>query len=136
MQMTDINDAKIIEIPKVHDTRGNLSAIENEVIPFPMRRVYYLYDIPSGGRRGGHSHIEQQEFLIALSGSFDVVLKDGQHEKKVTLNKPNQGLLIPNGIWRELENFSSGSVCLVIASEVFVEADYIRNYEEFLLSKN
>ncbi|WP_291129240.1 sugar 3,4-ketoisomerase [Flavobacterium sp. UBA7682] len=134
--MTSINDAKIIEIPKVHDTRGNLSVIENEVIPFEMKRVYYLYDIPSGSRRGGHSHKEQQEFLVALSGSFDVILNDGQSEKKVTLNKPNQGLLIPQGIWRELENFSSGSVCLVIASEVFVEADYIRDYEEFLLSKN
>lgn len=134
--MTKINDAKIIEIPKVHDTRGNLSVIENEVIPFEMKRVYYLYDIPSGSRRGGHSHKEQQEFLVALSGSFDVILNDGQSEKKVTLNKPNQGLLIPQGIWRELENFSSGSVCLVIASEVFVEADYIRDYEEFLLSKN
>lgn len=134
--MTNINDANIIEIPKIHDTRGNLSAIENDVIPFPMRRVYYLYDVPSGGRRGGHSHKEQQEFLVALSGSFDVVLNDGQNVKTVTLNKPNHGLLIPAGIWRELENFSSGSVCLVIASEVFVEADYIRNYEEFLLSKN
>ncbi|MFN3754751.1 sugar 3,4-ketoisomerase [Flavobacterium sp.] len=134
--MTSINDAKIIEIPKVHDTRGNLSVIENEVIPFEMKRVYYLYDIPSDSRRGGHSHIEQLEFLVALSGSFDVVLNDGQQQRKVTLNKPNQGLLIPNGIWRELENFSAGSVCLVIASEVFVEADYIRNYEEFLLSKN
>jgi len=134
--MTSINDAKIIEIPKVHDTRGNLSVIENEVIPFEMKRVYYLYDVPSGSRRGGHSHKEQQEFLVALSGSFDVVLNDGQQQKKVTLNKPNQGLLIPRGLWRELENFSSGSVCLVIASEVFVEADYIRDYKEFLLSKN
>lgn len=134
--MTSINDAKIIEIPKVHDTRGNLSVIENDVIPFEMKRVYYLYDIPSGSRRGGHSHKEQLEFLVALSGSFEVVLNDGQQQRKVTLNKPNQGLLIPNGIWRELENFSSGSVCLVIASEVFVEADYIREYDEFLLSKN
>ncbi|RKS03494.1 FdtA/QdtA family cupin domain-containing protein [Flavobacterium sp. 102] len=134
--MTSINDAKIIEIPKVHDTRGNLSVIENDVIPFEMKRVYYLYDIPSGSRRGGHSHKDQQEFLVALSGSFEVVLNDGQQQRKVTLNKPNQGLLIPNGIWRELENFSSGSVCLVIASEVFVEADYIRDYDDFLLSKN
>ena len=134
--MTNINDAKIIEIPKVHDTRGNLSVIENEVIPFEMKRVYYLYDVPSGSRRGGHSHKEQQEFLVALSGSFDVVLHDGQNQKKITLNKPNQGLLIPSGLWRELENFSSGSVCLVIASDVFLEADYIRDYKEFLLSKN
>jgi len=134
--MTNINDAKIIEIPKVHDTRGNLSVIENEVIPFEMKRVYYLYDVPSGSKRGGHSHKEQQEFLVALSGSFDVVLHDGQNQKKITLNKPNQGLLIPSGLWRELENFSSGSVCLVIASDVFLEADYIRDYKEFLLSKN
>jgi dTDP-4-dehydrorhamnose 3,5-epimerase-like enzyme len=134
--MTNINDAKIIEIPKVHDTRGNLSVIENEVIPFEMKRVYYLYDVPSGSRRGGHSHKDQQEFLVALSGSFDVVLHDGQNQKKVTLNKPNHGLLIPSGLWRELENFSSGSVCLVIASDVFLEADYIRDYKEFLLSKN
>jgi len=134
--MTSINDAQITAIPKIHDTRGNLSVIEDKVIPFLMKRVYYLYDVPSGAERGGHSHKEQQEFLVALSGSFTVVLNDGQNQKKVTLNKPNEGLLIPNGIWRELENFSSGSVCLVIASAIFVEADYIRDYEEFLLSKN
>jgi dTDP-4-dehydrorhamnose 3,5-epimerase-like enzyme len=134
--MTTIHDAICIEITKVHDTRGNLSVIEGNAIPFEMKRVYYLYDIPSGGRRGGHSHKEQQEFLVALSGSFNVVLNDGAAKKTVTLNKPNQGLLIPNGIWRELENFSSGAVCLVFASEVFVEEDYIRDYKDFLLSKN
>ncbi len=136
MKMTSINDAITIEIPKVHDTRGNLSVIENDVIPFAVKRVYYLYDVPSGSRRGGHSHKEQQEFLVALSGSFDVVLNDGSEQKTATLNRPNQGLLIPSGIWRELENFSSGSVCLVIASEVFEEADYIRDFEAFLSSKN
>ncbi len=134
--MTTIHDAICIDITKVHDTRGNLSVIEGNAIPFEMKRVYYLYDIPSGGRRGGHSHKEQQEFLIALSGSFNVVLNDGDAKKTVTLNKPNQGLLIPNGIWRELENFSSGAVCLVFASEVFEEEDYIRDYDAFLLSKN
>ena len=134
--MTTINGAICLDITKVHDTRGNLSVIEGNAIPFEMKRVYYLYDIPSGGRRGGHSHKEQQEFLIALSGSFNVVLNDGAAKKTVTLNKPNQGLLIPNGIWRELENFSSGSVCLVFASEVFQEEDYIRDYNDFLLSKN
>ena len=134
--MTQITDSQILTIPKIHDTRGNLSVIEGNVIPFAMKRVYYLYDVPSGAERGGHSHKEQQEFLVALSGSFDVVLSDGQNQKKVTLNKPNEGLLIPNGIWRELENFSSGSVCLVIASEVFDEADYIRDYKDFLLSKH
>ncbi|WP_284653601.1 sugar 3,4-ketoisomerase [Flavobacterium terrisoli] len=135
-KMNSITDIQILDIPKIHDTRGNLSVIEGNVIPFAMKRVYYLYDVPSGAERGGHSHKEQQEFLVALSGSFDVVLTDGQQKKTVTLNKPNEGLLIPNGIWRELENFSSGSVCLVIASDVFEEADYIRDYNAFLLSKN
>ncbi|MFN3969592.1 sugar 3,4-ketoisomerase [Flavobacterium sp.] len=135
-KMTNITDIQILNIPKIHDTRGNLSVIEGDVIPFNMKRVYYLYDVPSGAERGGHSHKVQQEFLVALSGSFDVVLTDGQSKKTVTLNKPNEGLLIPNGIWRELENFSSGSVCLVIASDIFEEADYIRDYQSFLLSKN
>ena len=135
-KMTKIADIQILSIPKIHDTRGNLSVIEGDVIPFAMKRVYYLYDVPSGAERGGHSHKVQQEFLVALSGSFDVVLTDGQEQKTVTLNKPNEGLLIPNGIWRELENFSSGSVCLVIASDVFEEADYLRDYNDFLLSKN
>lgn len=134
--MTNINDVQIIDITKVHDTRGNLSVIEEGAIPFEMKRVYYLYDIPSGGRRGGHSHKDCQELLVALSGSFDVIVNDGSEQKKVTLNKPNQGLLIPNGIWRELENFSSGSVCLVLASDVFVEEDYIRDFDEYKLSKN
>jgi oxalate decarboxylase/phosphoglucose isomerase-like protein (cupin superfamily) len=113
-----------------------LSVIENDVIPFEMKRVYYLYDVPSGAERGGHSHKEQQEFLVALSGSFDVILNDGQHEKVVSLNKPFEGLLITNGIWRELKNFSSGAVCLVIASAVFEEEDYIRVFQDFLKSKN
>lgn len=134
--MTSIADIKIIEIPKIHDTRGNLSVIEGNVIPFEIKRVYYLYDVPSGAERGGHAHKKLQQFLIALSGSFNVVLNDGKNKKIVTLNKPNQGLLIPNGIWRELDNFSSGSVCLVIASEVFAEEDYIRDFQDFQSSKN
>ncbi|MEY2630115.1 MAG: TDP-4-oxo-6-deoxy-alpha-D-glucose-3,4-oxoisomerase [Bacteroidota bacterium] len=134
--MTTVADIKILPIPKIQDVRGNLSVIEGNVIPFAMKRVYYLYDVPSGAERGGHSHKVQQEFLVALSGSFTVVLTDGKDKISVTLNKPNEGLWIPNGIWRELENFSSGSVCLVIASDVFEEADYIRDYNEFLLSKN
>ncbi|WP_264520756.1 sugar 3,4-ketoisomerase [Flavobacterium sp. N1994] len=134
--MTTIHDVQVIDIKKVHDTRGNLSVIEDNAIPFEMKRVYYLYDIPSGGRRGGHSHKNQQEFLVALSGSFDVILNDGSEEKTVTLNKPNVGLLIVNGIWRELHNFSSGSVCLVLASGIFEEADYIRDYTDYKLSKN
>ena len=109
---------RLISLPKIEDNRGNLSVIENDILPFEFKRVYYLYDVPTGAERGGHSHIEQKEFLIALSGSFDVVLNDGVSESVVTLNKPFEGLLINQGIWRELNNFSSGSVCLVIASDV------------------
>lgn len=127
---------KLIKIPKIEDTRGNLSVIEDNLIPFEIKRVYYLYDVPAGAERGGHAHKEQKEFLVALSGSFDVILNNGQSEKVITLNKPYEGLLINEGIWRELKNFSSGSVCLVIASEVFEEADYIRDFNEFLASKN
>ncbi len=133
--MSTIQDCNLLIIPKIEDPRGNLSVIENNVIPFEIKRVYYLYDVPSGAERGGHSHKEQQEFLVALSGSFDVILNDGKQEKKVTLNKPFEGLLITNGIWRELKNFSSGAVCLVIASDVFSEEDYIRELGDFLVSK-
>jgi oxalate decarboxylase/phosphoglucose isomerase-like protein (cupin superfamily) len=124
-------DIKLISIPKIEDNRGNLSVIEHDILPFEMKRVYYLYDVPSGAERGGHSHKEQKEFLIALSGSFDVILNDGNEQKVITLNKPFEGLLINEGIWRELNNFSSGSVCLVIASAVFDESDYIRELKEF-----
>ncbi|WP_374707763.1 FdtA/QdtA family cupin domain-containing protein [Flavobacterium sp. J372] len=105
------------------------------MIPFAFKRVYYLYDVPSGARRGGHAHKEQQEFLIALSGSFEVIVDDGVNKDTVTLNRPDKGLLIPTGTWRELENFSSGSICLVFNSDIFSENDYIRNYDDFLLSK-
>ena len=125
----------LISIPKIEDNRGNLSVIENDVIPFEIKRVYYLYDVPAGAERGGHAHIDQKEFLIALSGSFDVVLNDGQNQQIVSLNKPYVGLLINQGIWRELNNFSSGSVCLVIASAVYEEQDYIRDFDEFLKFK-
>jgi hypothetical protein len=125
----------LIQIPKIEDTRGNLSVIENDILPFEFKRVYYLYDVPSAAERGGHSHLKQKEFLIALSGSFDVVLNDGMQQQIVTLNKPFEGLLINQGIWRELNNFSSGSVCLVIASAVFDEDDYIRDFDEFVVYK-
>lgn len=126
---------KIIDIPKIENPEGNIAVLENNSIPFDIKRVYYLYDIPSSAIRGGHAHKNLQQILIAISGSFDVVLKDGLSIKKVILNKPDKGLLICNNIWRELENFSSGAVCLVIASDVFDEADYIRDYNEFLESK-
>ncbi|MCX7550554.1 sugar 3,4-ketoisomerase [Xanthomarina sp. F2636L] len=133
-----IAQLELIEIPKIEDKkgRGNLSVIEKDCIPFSVKRVYYLYDVPSDAYRGGHAHKNLYQFLIALSGSFDVVLDDGKEKTTITLNKPNKGLLIPKGIWRELENFSSGSVCLVLASEEFDEADYIRSYKKFLSFKS
>ena len=133
--MTTIRDVKLLEIPVVEDTRGNLAFIQEDVMPFEFKLVYYLFDVPSNSFRGGHSHSNQSEVLIALSGSFEVVLNDGVEKKSFLLNKPNVGLLIPTGIWRELQNFSSGSVCLVFASDVFEEADYIRDFDEFLESK-
>ncbi|MDA9875086.1 FdtA/QdtA family cupin domain-containing protein [Flavobacteriaceae bacterium] len=122
---------KIVDIPKITDVRGNLGVIEKDTIPFEIKRVYYLFDVPSTAYRGGHAHINQVEFLVALSGSFDVKLHNGTEETFVTLNKPDKGLLIEKGMWRELDNFSSGSVCLVMASDVFDEADYIRDFETF-----
>lgn len=127
---------ELISIPKIEDHRGNLSVIENDVVPFEMKRVYYLYDVPSGAERGGHAHKSLKQFLIALSGSFDVLLNDGTQKKTITLNKPFEGLLINEGIWRELNNFSSGSVCLVIASAVFDEKDYIREFDDFMKYKS
>lgn len=127
-----MNKIRYIKIPKIEDKRGNLSVIEKDILPYEIKRVYYLYDVPAGAERGGHSHKETKEFLVALSGSFDVIVNDGKTTQRITLNKPYEGLLIENGIWRELDNFSSGSVCLVIASEVFDEEDYIRDFDEFL----
>ena len=129
---TNNKGVQIISIPKIEERRGNLSVIENDIIPFDIKRVYYLYDVPTGSERGGHAHKDLQQFLVALSGSFDVVLNDGKEQQIITLNKPYEGLLINSGIWRELQNFSSGSICLVIASEVYIEEDYIRNFEEFI----
>jgi dTDP-4-dehydrorhamnose 3,5-epimerase-like enzyme len=131
MNKTTTKDCELIEIPKVHDERGSLGVIEKTVIPFIMKRVYYLYDVPSDSYRGGHAHKKQESVIIALSGSFEVVLDDGNHKKRLVLNKPNQALYLPTGIWREIENFSSGSVCLVLASTEFEEVDYIRNYEAY-----
>lgn len=124
-------DIKIIDIPKITDPRGNLAVIEGDTIPFKMERIYYLYDVPSTSHRGGHAHKELRQLIVALSGSFDVVLDNGTEQKTVTLNKPDKGLLIPTMVWRELENFSSGSVCMVVASMEFDEDDYIREYDDF-----
>jgi hypothetical protein len=123
---------KLIDIPKINNTKGNIGVIENDTIPFDVKRVYYLFDVPSGAKRGGHAHKKLKQVLIAISGSFDVVLKNGKSKEIITLNRPDKGLLIENNIWRELENFSSGSVCLVLASEEFSENDYIRSYKDYL----
>lgn len=130
-----LENVKLVNIPVIEDVRGNLAFVQNDFLPFELKRVYYLFDIPSNSFRGGHSHIDQHEILISLSGSFNVTLNDGFIKKKYLLNKPNIGLHIPTGIWRELENFSSGAVCLVLASEVFDEADYIRDFDEFLATR-
>nr|WP_315141672.1 FdtA/QdtA family cupin domain-containing protein [uncultured Flavobacterium sp.] len=130
-----LDDIQLINFPVIEDVRGNLAFIQNDILPFEFKRIYYLFDVPSTAFRGGHSHINQHEILIALSGSFEVVLDDGMKKKTFLLNKPNLGLHITNGIWRELQNFSSGAVCLVVASDVFDESDYIRDYDEFFKLK-
>ena len=130
-----IKEDNLISIPVVEDIRGNLGFIQNDILPFEFKRIYYLFDVPSNAFRGGHSHINQEEIIIALTGSFEVTLNDGTNKRTFFLNKPNIGLHIPSGIWRELQNFSSGSVCLVLASEVFDEEDYIRDFDAFIESK-
>ena len=126
---------KIIQIPKVHDVRGSLAVLEKSDLPFEVKRVYYLYDVPTNTYRGGHAHKKQESLIIALSGSFEVVCDDGKHKQRVMLNKPNQGLYIPTMVWREIENFSSGAVCLVLASTEYEKSEYIREYDEFRLIK-
>lgn len=128
---TTLNNIQYIDFPVIKDYRGNLSFIQEGVVPYAFKRVYYLFDVPSGAERGGHAHIEQKQILIALSGSFDVLLDDGNERKTYTLNKPAVGLYVVEGLWRELQNFSSGAVCLVIAEDVYDEGDYIRDYEAF-----
>lgn len=121
----------IYTLPKIEDPRGNLSVIEKDIIPFAIKRVYFLYDVPSGAERGGHAHIEQEACIIAVAGSFEVVLNDGDSEEVFFLNKPNIALHVATKVWRELRNFSAGSVCLVVSSGEFDEADYIRDFNDF-----
>ena len=123
---------QIIQLPKIIDRRGNLSFFEHpDQLPFEIARTYWIYDVPGGEIRGSHAFREQQEFIVALSGSFDVVLHDGKNEKRITLNQPNQGLLVVPGIWREIENFSAGAILLVLASETYLKNDYIREINNF-----
>jgi dTDP-4-dehydrorhamnose 3,5-epimerase-like enzyme len=128
----NIDDCKVINLPKYSDPRGNLSVIEGgSHIPFDIKRVYYLYDIPGGSSRAGHGHKELQQLIIAMSGSFDVIVDDGNKRKKFHLNRSYYGLYIPKGMWREVENFSSGGVCLILASTLYDPSDYFYNYDEF-----
>ena len=128
-----LTNCKIIELPKIEDRRGNLTFIEGQRhVPFDIRRVYYLYDVPGGAERGGHAHKELHQLILAMSGSFDVVLDDGCERRRFHLNRSYYGLYICPMIWRELDNFSSGSVCMVLASNLYSESDYYRSYEQYL----
>lgn len=132
-----LKEARIINLPKIEDPRGNLSIIEEEKnIPFKIERTYWIYDVPGGQTRGGHAFKEQQEFIVALSGSFDVVVDDGKEKKIFSLNRSYYGLYIPAGLWRQMENFSTNSLAMVLSSTEFSEDDYIRDYDEFLKQKN
>jgi dTDP-4-dehydrorhamnose 3,5-epimerase-like enzyme len=132
-----INDVKLINLPKFLDARGNLSFAENYAqIPFEIKRTYWLYDVPGGECRGGHAYRETEEFIIALSGSFDVVIDDGQQKKTYTLNRSYYGIYVPKGLWREMENFSTNSLALEFASTKYSADDYVRNYDEFLEMKS
>jgi len=129
-------DCAVIDVSKIHNDAGNITVVENgDNIPFDVKRVYYLYDIPGGEARGGHAHYELEQFIVAASGSFDVILNDGKNKKIVSLNRPNKALHIVPGLWREIDNFSSGAICLVLASHIYNENDYIREYREFLAYK-
>ncbi len=137
MTNISINDCPIIELTRISNRAGNITPVQECAdLPFAIKRVFYLYDIPGGETRGAHAHKKCHQFIVAASGSFEVVLDDGKEKKTVTLNRPFYGLHIPPGIWAAEQGFSSGSVCLVLASELYFEFDYIRNYSEFLTYKD
>lgn len=137
MNRSSVFDCVILPLSKIHNRAGNITIVEGGTnLPFEIKRVYYLYDIPGGEDRGGHAHKELRQLIVAASGSFDVLLDDGVNKKVVTLNRPDYGLMVVPGIWRELMEFSSGAICLVLASELFDNEDYIRDYNYFVNHKN
>lgn len=137
MKNTCVYDCTIIELDKHHHEKGNITVVENSfTVPFDIQRTYYLYDIPWGESRGGHAHKELRQLIVAASGSFTVTLDDGKVRRSFVLNRPYQGLLVVPGIWRTLDDFSSGAVCLVLASHIYDEHDYIRDYQDFIRYKN
>ena len=132
----NLASVKLIQLPKIPDERGNLSFFENEKqIPFIIKRTYWIYDVPGGEVRGGHAYKTLQEFIVALSGSFDIVLNDGNEEKTYSLNRSYMGLYIPQGIWRHMENFSTNSLALIVADQPYDESEYVRNFSQFLALK-
>jgi len=136
MKNSSVYDCHILPLDKIHNRAGNITIVEGEAtVPFPVKRIYYLYDVPGGEERGGHAHRNLYQIIVAAGGSFEVLLDDGKNKKIVRLNRPNYGLLVVPGIWRELFEFSSGSVCLVLASLKYSEEDYIREYEDFKTHK-
>jgi hypothetical protein len=137
MRTSTVYDCNIAVLDKIHNTAGNITVVQSELnIPFPIRRVYYLYDVPGGESRGGHAHKQLYQLIVAASGSFDVLLDDGINKKIVKLNRPNYGLLVVPGLWRELFEFSSGAICMVLTSNKYDEADYLRDYKEFTAWKS
>ena len=132
-----VYDCVILPLNKIHNRAGNITIVEGQKnVPFEVKRIYYLYDIPGGEARGGHAHRELKQLIVAASGSFDVLLNDGQNKKVVSLNRPDYGLMVVPGIWRELMEFSSGAICLVLASEIYQVDDYIHSYDEFVKLRN
>jgi hypothetical protein len=131
-----ITDCQLVHLPKINQERGTISVVQNQKeVPFNVKRVYYLYDIPNGSERGGHAHINLKQLILAASGSFDLVIDDGESKIIFSLNSPSVGVLMPTGLWRELTNFSSGAICLVLASEEYDENDYIREYDVYKKKK-
>lgn len=132
--MYNVDDCKIVDLPKIHNDAGNIISLQNNLdIPFEIKRIYYLYDVPMGAERGGHAHYELEQYIIAAGGAFTFTLSDGKKTKNFFLNDPSKALFIRKGIWREIKDFSSGSTCLVLASHKYSESDYIREYNDYLI---